>query len=105
MEFSDRRGAGEAEEGFSGFTALGVGGEEALDFRGQVSETDRWDEFACETLILIGAAADDDLVALFAGDLHAHEADVADVVLGAGVMAAGDVQIDRLIKIGKCSSR
>ena len=45
---------------------------------------------------LIGAAADDHLVALFAADFDAHQADVADVVLRAGVGAAGDVQVDRL---------
>ena len=98
MEFGDLVAAGEAEEGLFGFTALGVGGEETLHFGGQVGEGDGGDEFAGESLILVCAATDEDLIALFAGDFDAHETDVSDVVLGAGVVAAGDVQVDGLVK-------
>ncbi len=73
---------------------VGVGGEEAVHNGRQVGEADRGDQFARDALVLVGAAAEDDLVALFAADLDAHQADVADVVLRAGVRAAGDVQVD-----------
>ena len=50
------------------------------------------------------AAADDDVVALDRvavvadRDLRADQADVADVVLGAGMMAAGQVDVDRRVE-------
>src|SRR5260370_19416228 len=84
--------AGEVEEGLFGFTVLGVGRKEALHLCRKFGEADGGDEFAGEAPVLVCAAADEDLIALFAADLDAHEAEVADVVLGAGVVAAGDVE-------------
>ena len=49
-----------------------------------------------QALVLIGTAAEHHLVSLFPAHLHAHQANVANVVLGAGVGAAGYVQIHRL---------
>ena len=39
------------------------------------------------------------MIALFARDLDAHQADIADVVLGAGVVATGDVEVDGLVDL------
>jgi hypothetical protein len=44
---------------------------------------DGGNQFARQTLILIGAAAKKDLVALFAGNLCAQQTDIANVVLRA----------------------
>ena len=92
---------GEDEEGLFGCALLGISGEEAFYFGWQFGEADGRDEFAGEALILICATTDEDLVALFAGDFDAHEAEVADVMLGAGVMAAGDVKVDGLVENGE----
>ncbi len=43
---------------------------------------------------MVRASANHHLIPFFAADLHAHQSEVADVVLGAGVIATGDVEID-----------
>lgn len=65
---------------------------------GEVGEADGGEELAGEALIHVGTAAEADLVALFVPDLDPEEAEVADVVLGAGVGATGDVEIDRMVE-------
>ena len=64
---------------------------------GKVGELDGGDEFAGEALVLVRATADDNLVALFATDFDAHETDVADVVLRAGMRTTSDMQVDGLL--------
>src|ERR1700704_5772131 len=66
-----------------------------------MGEADGGQEFAGEPLVLVCAASDEDLIALFAGDFDAHESDVSDVVLGAGVVTACDVEIDGLVEDGE----
>ena len=102
--------AGEADEGFFGFPALCVDGEEALHSGGKFGDADGGEEFTGESLVLVCAASDEDLIALFAGDFCAQETDVSNVVLGAGVVTARDMQVDGLVEdrkalveeIGKC---
>ena len=50
-----------------------------------------WPIAAC----FVGRAAERDLVGLLAGALEAEDADVADVVMAAGVDAAGDLDLQR----------
>jgi hypothetical protein len=88
----------EVEEGLVELPMLGVRGEDTAHFSRQVGESDGGKELAREALVLC-AAADENLVALFAGDFDAKQADVADVVLRAGVMAAGDVEVDGLVDL------
>ena len=76
-----------------------VGLEKPLHDWWQISEPDRGDQFARNALVLIGTAADDNLIAFFAAHLRAQQTDVADVMLCAGVRAAGDVQINRLVDL------
>ncbi len=82
----------------SGLRCVGVALEEPLHDWREIAELDGRDQFAGDALVLVGAAADDDLVAFLAADFDAHQPDVADVVLSAGVRAAGDVQIDGLLE-------
>ena len=83
-EFAAQFGAGGVED---------QGAAEIVDERVMVGE-----EFAGESLVLVCAASDEDLIAFFAGDFYAQETDVSDVVLGAGVVTAGDVEVDGLVK-------
>jgi len=101
LEFGDLVAAGETEERLFWFSALGVSGEKALHSGGEIREADGGEEFAGEPLVLVCAASDEDLIALFAGDFDAHETDVSDVVLGAGVVTACDVQVDGLVEDGE----
>ena len=55
-------------------------------------------EVAPQTLVAVSSATEDYLVALFARDLHTHQADIPDAVLGAGVGATRYVEINRLIE-------
>jgi hypothetical protein len=71
LEFGDLVAAGEAEEGLFGISPLGVDGEQTLHAGGKVGEADGGQEFAGEPLVLICAGSDEDLIALFAGDLDA----------------------------------
>ena len=88
----------------SSASRAGIGGEEILYLGWEVGEADGGNEFARQALVLIRAATDHHLVAFFAAHLHAHQAEVANVVLGAGVGAAGDVKVDRLENVEALSS-
>ena len=65
-------------------------------------DRDALEDLAAERFVVAEAAANEDVVAFFgfAGDFDggAEEADVADVMLGAGVRAAGEMDVDRLIE-------
>jgi len=88
---------GEVKEGFSRVALVCVGIKEPVHDGWQIGESDGGDELTGNTLILIGAAANDDLVAFFPADFDAHKAEVANVMLSARVAAASDVQVDRLL--------
>jgi hypothetical protein len=90
--------AREVEEGLAGFAMCGVGSEERFEFGNEVGKANRWDELACEALIVVRSAAKKDLIPLFAGDLNAHETDIPDVVLRTRMMAASDMEVDGLIE-------
>ena len=83
-----------------GFLAvLLIGDEELLDERGDVGEGNTFIDFPGDGLGVVDSAAEDDIVAfdflaVIEFDGSAHEADVADVVLGAGVVAAGEMDVD-----------
>src|SRR6266702_4026119 len=73
--------------------------KEPLHDKWEIGELDCWDQLARETLIMVGAASNDNLIALFALDFCTQEAYVSDVMLRTGVWAAGDVQVDRLLNL------
>ena len=81
-----------------------VGFEEGFDKRRNIAEGDAFIDFASDGLGVIDSSAEDDVVAFhfFAGLQFyggAHEADVANVMLGAGVVATGEVNVDGLVEI------
>src|SRR5262245_27503916 len=74
---------------------LDVGGGDVLDHVGNLGIGHRRTEDRAELGALVGAAADRDLVILLAVLLDAEDADVADVMVPAGIDAAGDVDVQR----------
>jgi hypothetical protein len=62
---------GEVEEGFFGVALGGVGVKEPPHDRRKIGELDCRNQFAGETLIPVGAASDDNLIAFFATDFDA----------------------------------
>src|SRR5882757_11048649 len=91
----------ELEERFAGRRAMGEPGrEQALEQRRQVVERHRLGVLARHRLLggRSGPAADIDVIALDALltllDLAGEQADITDIMLGTGVMAAGEVDVD-----------
>lgn len=90
-------------EGFAWAAVFLIDLEEVFDTGWDVGEGDAFEDFAGDGLGVIDSAAEDDVVAFgfFAVvqlDRGAHEGDVADVVLGAGVVATGEVDVDGLVE-------
>ena len=89
-------------ESFVGVSLLLVTAQDFLECRLQLLDGNALEDLAAEGFVFGEAAADEDVVAFFgfAGDFdaRAEEADVADVVLGAGVGAASEVDVDGLIQ-------
>ena len=70
LKFGDGVAAGEVEEGLFRVALRWCRPRRGCSMTGgQIGEADGRDQFAGEALVLVGAAADDDLVALFAADL------------------------------------
>src|SRR6185503_10711756 len=88
--------AAEFEKGLLRLARAGERLEEPLHRRGQIYKPDCGNQLAANALVTVRASADLDLIALFAVDLHAHQANVSDVVLRARVRAPGNMQVDRL---------
>ena len=91
-------------EGFAVLTVFEIGLEEVLNERGDLGEGDSFVSFAGDGLGVVDASAEDDVVAFdfLAGlefDGGAHEADVADVVLGAGMVTAGEMNVNGLVEL------
>src|SRR3954471_2836132 len=82
-----------------------IGPQQRLDAGGTILRSNALPQLAADPGVLGEPAADDDVVALDRvaavadRDLGADQADVADVVLGAGMMAAGQVDVDRHVEI------
>src|SRR5690606_15854195 len=97
---------GEIEEGFGGRTAVGqIGPEQAFHGIWAIVPRNITEQFATDAGIAAGTAADKqveafDRVSVVAPvDLAGDEPDVADIVLGAGVVAAGQVNVDRRVDL------
>src|SRR5690606_27131881 len=101
LEFLERVAAGPLDEGFAEGALLFEGVEEAGDGGVHLLGTEAAEECAADALLVVHAAADDQVVAFGAVlELGADEADVAAVVLGAGVRAAGEVDVERAAGFG-----
>src|SRR5207248_6975323 len=100
---SDLVPADEVIERLVAVAVVEVGPQHPLDDGRRLVGRDGAEDLAAEVLVGPVAAADEDVVAfdrLVAGlDLGAEQADVAEVVLGAGVRAAGQVDVDGLIQL------
>src|SRR5262249_16530830 len=97
--------AGESEEAFSRRCAgRGVGLEHALDGLRRILGFDIAVDFRRDRRVRAETATDVNVVALdrvaVFGDLHlaGEQADVADVMLGAGMMASGEMDVDGAIE-------
>src|SRR5450631_4937144 len=72
---------------------LHIGGDDVLDDIGDLRIGDRGAEQRPQLGLLVGAAADGDLVELLAVLLNAENSDMADMVMAASIDAAGDVDV------------
>ena len=72
---------------------LEIGGGDILDHVGDLAVRHGGAEKGAELGVFVGAAADRHLVILLAVLLDAENADMADVMVAAGVDAAGDVDV------------
>src|SRR3954468_5705051 len=78
-----------------------IGFHDILDDIGDLVELDARADQIAERGVLVGTAANGDLVDLLAILLDAENADVADMVMSAGVDAAGDVDVQAADQIGE----
>ena len=94
---------GEGLEAFALSAVAQVAAEHFLDERGQALEGDAGEDLPAHGLVCAKAAADENVVAVLAlardFRLRAEQADVAHVVLRAGVRAAGDVDVHRPVEM------
>src|SRR3954466_13619999 len=78
-----------------------IGFHDVLDDVGDLVELDAGADQIAECGTLVGAPADGDLVDLLAVLLDAENADMTDMVMAAGVDAAGDVDVQPADQIGQ----
>ena len=83
--------------------AIQIGGDHVLDRLGDVGLGHRRADHGADGGVLVVAAADGDLVELLAVLLDAQNADMADMVVAAGVDAAGN--LDRHLAELRATSR
>src|SRR5258708_29933376 len=79
-----------------------IGAQHRLDPIWQLRSRNRRPDLAADAALIAGAAADIDGVALdhvlALGHAHAEQADIADIMLRAGMRAAGEMDIERLVE-------
>src|ERR1043166_7218769 len=80
---------------------LHVGRDDVLDHVGDLAGGHRGTEQRAQLRVLVGAAADRDLIIFLAVLLDAEDADVADVMMAAGVDAAGNVDVQPVEPAGE----
>ncbi len=80
------------DETFRADPQVGEGFDDPFDHRRHLGSAERWPDHLAQRAVLALGAAEGDLVPLAAVLVDAEDADVADVVVAAGVHAAGDVQ-------------
>src|SRR6187402_176743 len=78
-----------------------IGFHDVLDDVGNLVELDAGADQIAKRGALVGATADGDLVDLLAVLLDAENADMADMVMAAGIDAAGDVDVEPADQIGE----
>src|SRR5579864_1587444 len=72
---------------------LEIGGGDVLDHVGDLGIGHRRADQRAKFGVVVGLAAERDLIKLLAVLLHAENADVADVMMAAGIDAAGNVDV------------
>ncbi len=99
--------AGEVAERFPRLAVSQVTLQHFLERRLELLKGNSLKHLATDGLVVAKAAADEYVIAFdrFAGELHlgTEQADVAQVMLGAGIRAAGQVDIDRLLEFDACT--
>src|SRR5687767_9252872 len=96
LEGPDAEAAHGVDEALLGGALLDVGGDQLLDHVGHLGRGERGPDHLAERGVAVDALrpADGHLVPLGAVLVDAEDADVADVVMAAGVHAARDVQVE-----------
>src|ERR1039458_8129393 len=95
-EWLDAGAIDRLQEGFLRVLAqFEIGGDDVLDHVGDVGVAHRRADQRAERGGLVSPAADRDLIELFIVLLDAENADVADVMMAAGVDASGNVDVQR----------
>ena len=93
---------GELLESFPGVPALQISRQHFFQRRLQLLKRDAAENLPAHGLVVTEAAADADVIAFqrLAGDFHlrAEQPDVAHVMLRAGIWAAGQMDVERLIE-------
>src|ERR1700677_402491 len=95
-------------EGIKALRAIGampeIGFQQTLHRYGRLIGLDVAQHFSADRPFIAEAAAEDDMIAIdgvaffIDGDARADQADVADIMLRAGMMAAGEMDVDGLVE-------
>src|SRR5262249_1346511 len=80
---------------------LDVSGDDVLDHVDDLAVGHRRADQGAQLRVLVGTAADRDLIVFLAVLLDAENADVADVMMAAGIDAAGNVDVQPVEPAGK----
>src|SRR5205814_4886201 len=91
--------AGEGGECFSTLAFGKIRLQHAFEQRWNFAERNAGEDLFADARLGADAAAEDDVVTFARADLHALQADIADVMLRAGVRAAGEVDVDGLVQL------
>src|SRR4051812_14940028 len=89
----------ELKETFVGSPASHVRAKETFQGWSQIGVSNGRNQLARQTTVLIAATSDDHLIALFSSKFCSQQSNVADVVLRAGMRAACDVEVERLVDL------
>src|SRR4051812_28629002 len=96
LQLFERVTARPTDEGFAGFLFCFVNAENFFDERWDFLRGDAFEHLTGDALLGAHSAAHDDVITLAAiGEFRTDETDVAAVVLGARMRAAGEMKVNR----------
>src|SRR5580692_4708129 len=93
LERFDAEALDRLHEAFAALAQIEIGRDDLLDHVGNLRVGDGRPEQRAKLRLLVGAAAERDLVELLAVLLDAENADMADMVMAAGIDAAGNIDV------------